>query len=442
MTLGQHIQFLRKNAGLSQESLGEALGVSRQAVSKWEADGAIPELDTLIAMSRLFGISLGQLLQLEEPQHHQDDEADQTDQDSMPDNHLEELLRSYAEQNQAARSRHRTIQWAAAGLGLCLLIGGGLYAVNRITELQQNLYSLESQISNLRSSVNQEINDITYRISEALEEQDNILADHSMTPVDIDIDKGALLYRLTASLKEVNTASKGQFVLNYTTTDGKSSTVESAMLDGPQFDGSVWLPFNYHTDVMLLVTDPDGTQRTQKMDVIYDAHEDYYRLWGEAHTGYSTRPLSEDEMNFTFDGTYMVFFPDVPKGLDFDLAVSEIKVELYHNDKLIEQADMVPIELRGADNNSSTEAAIQVAPSDTAAAIAPTGEDQLYGLKEVFDFNLKVKEGDIIKAIFSMTDNHGRTVYETGDHDKAIRIIKNKNRFSIQSIELAEDMLP
>lgn len=38
MTLGQNIQSLRKNAGLSQEALGEALGVSRQAVSKWESD--------------------------------------------------------------------------------------------------------------------------------------------------------------------------------------------------------------------------------------------------------------------------------------------------------------------------------------------------------------------------------------------------------------------
>ena len=38
MTLGQRIQALRKEKGLSQEALGEALGVSRQAVSQWEAD--------------------------------------------------------------------------------------------------------------------------------------------------------------------------------------------------------------------------------------------------------------------------------------------------------------------------------------------------------------------------------------------------------------------
>lgn len=51
--------------GISQEALGEKLNVSRQAVSKWEADGAVPEVDKLIALGRLFGVSLNELLQVE-----------------------------------------------------------------------------------------------------------------------------------------------------------------------------------------------------------------------------------------------------------------------------------------------------------------------------------------------------------------------------------------
>ena len=61
-TIGQRICGQRKKLGLSQEALGERLGVSRQAISKWEADGAIPEIDKLIALSRLFGVSVGWLL--------------------------------------------------------------------------------------------------------------------------------------------------------------------------------------------------------------------------------------------------------------------------------------------------------------------------------------------------------------------------------------------
>ncbi len=67
MTLGQRIQAERRRLGLSQEGLGEALGVTRQAVSKWEADGAVPDTDKLIALSRLFGLTLNELLQVEQP---------------------------------------------------------------------------------------------------------------------------------------------------------------------------------------------------------------------------------------------------------------------------------------------------------------------------------------------------------------------------------------
>lgn len=67
MTLGQRIQEQRKKLNLSQEALGEAMGVSRQAISKWEGDLTIPEIDKLIGLSKLFGVSLNQLLGVEEP---------------------------------------------------------------------------------------------------------------------------------------------------------------------------------------------------------------------------------------------------------------------------------------------------------------------------------------------------------------------------------------
>ena len=66
LTLGQRIAAERKKSGLSQESLGDRLGVSRQAISKWEADAAIPEIDRLIALSRLFSVSVADLLGIEE----------------------------------------------------------------------------------------------------------------------------------------------------------------------------------------------------------------------------------------------------------------------------------------------------------------------------------------------------------------------------------------
>lgn len=66
MTTGQRIAQKRKEAGLSQETLGAELGVSRQSIYKWESDTALPEIDKLVALSRRFGVTVGWLLGVEE----------------------------------------------------------------------------------------------------------------------------------------------------------------------------------------------------------------------------------------------------------------------------------------------------------------------------------------------------------------------------------------
>ena len=70
MTFGEKLQKLRARAGLSQDQLAELLDVSRQAVSKWERDEAMPEAEKLVRISRQFGVSTDYLLleELEEPE--------------------------------------------------------------------------------------------------------------------------------------------------------------------------------------------------------------------------------------------------------------------------------------------------------------------------------------------------------------------------------------
>ena len=62
MTLGQRLTQLRTGAGLSQDALAERLGVSRQSVSKWETDASVPELDKLVRLSQVFGVTLDELV--------------------------------------------------------------------------------------------------------------------------------------------------------------------------------------------------------------------------------------------------------------------------------------------------------------------------------------------------------------------------------------------
>ena len=62
MAFSEKLYDLRKKGGLSQEQLAEQLGVSRQAVSKWESGKAIPESDTLVSISEYFHVTLDYLM--------------------------------------------------------------------------------------------------------------------------------------------------------------------------------------------------------------------------------------------------------------------------------------------------------------------------------------------------------------------------------------------
>lgn len=65
MTLGQKITALRKAQGMTQEALSEAIGVTRQTISKWELDASTPDLVYLCALADLFGVTTDSLIRPE-----------------------------------------------------------------------------------------------------------------------------------------------------------------------------------------------------------------------------------------------------------------------------------------------------------------------------------------------------------------------------------------
>ena len=62
MTLGQKIKEIRRKFGLSQEQLAEIMNVSRQAITKWENDGGLPDVTNLQELSKVFGVTVDYLL--------------------------------------------------------------------------------------------------------------------------------------------------------------------------------------------------------------------------------------------------------------------------------------------------------------------------------------------------------------------------------------------
>lgn len=69
LNVGENICRLRAGKGMSQGDLADALGVSRQSISKWETGGAVPELEKLVKLSALFGVTLDELVTGTKPEH-------------------------------------------------------------------------------------------------------------------------------------------------------------------------------------------------------------------------------------------------------------------------------------------------------------------------------------------------------------------------------------
>ena len=201
MTTGQRIAAKRKERNLSQEALGEALGVSRQSIYKWESDASLPDVDKLIALSRLFSVSVGWLLGVEEdapsPTAAQP-ESDNTEERQRQ--MMEEVLRRY----QAAQPKvHRSSREKWAILLLCLLCG---IMLSVILSIDKTLDKLDSKYRALENSVNQITYDTTTELDSMAQRLEDILRAQGDLAVDYDCEIKAfdlLKKTVTLSLRVV-----------------------------------------------------------------------------------------------------------------------------------------------------------------------------------------------------------------------------------------------
>ena len=277
MTLGQRIQELRKQAGLSQEGLGEALGVSRQAVSKWEGDNGVPELDTLIAMSRLFRIPLGQLLGVEEPAGEEESPAP----GGISEEQLEAILRRYSEESRRPEEPEEPQKlpagsWILAGCAVVLAvvvlavgIGKLRGTMNTIRDLQSQISALQSGLSSVSGQVNDISGDLRQQVEQALEEGNRLISTFGYEVVDFDAEAQTVTVRFEATLKEYTAGSRLQFLLDWKHVDGTEGRTLSEEAEGPDFKAVVTLPMNDQLDVTARVKGGDGSLQEQWVDVIY-----------------------------------------------------------------------------------------------------------------------------------------------------------------------------
>lgn len=167
-TLGQRIAAKRKELGLTQSALGEQLGVSRQSIFKWESDAAIPEIDKLIALSRLFQVRLGWLLGVEEEPAPREEPTDFTPRER-------ELLEQMSRQQTALPQWMRRLTIAAAACAAVSLVFSGIalwqsvQTKNRLDALTAQATEIQSYIQSILSYDTPLAKDFQYECTPALD---------------------------------------------------------------------------------------------------------------------------------------------------------------------------------------------------------------------------------------------------------------------------------
>lgn len=150
MTLGQNIQAARKAKGLSQETLAEKIGVSRQALGKWEKDTALPGLDNLQALAAELGTGVDALLGTE------------PSAPAAPAVTLD-AMRNLLSARDAEEKRRRRL-WGCAG-GATFLILAGLLA-GMALQYERQINALNQNYAAIQSSYAAQQADLSAQISE------------------------------------------------------------------------------------------------------------------------------------------------------------------------------------------------------------------------------------------------------------------------------------
>lgn len=368
-TLGRRIQEGRRTAGLSQEALGEQLNVSRQAVSKWESDAAIPELENLIAMSRIFGISVGELLGVEEPSEC----MELSERELAP---LEAIAVRYAgEQKRWMEKRLRTAAVLGAAAVLCILALAAVTGLH-ILDANRRMDSLQTQLDSVRGQ-----STVVYQQPAA---QDPLLAASDVAIVDFDPEAETFTLRLSATPAEQKVGTTAAF---------SAVLADGAVLTRPAegetvFTAEGWtVPMSASVDLSVIFTSGDDV-RTVQMGSLSAAPEDFQfqasAWWNASWSG------KGDSVRLG-DLSLQITAYQIPGQLIKPLELVGVEACLYRNRETAPEL-ILPVE-------------------EAPELWRSSGEVSMENLVDYqTSFRLE-EEGETMTAALRMKDNYGRTTY-------------------------------
>ena len=410
-TLGRRIQEARKAAGLSQESLGERLGVSRQAVSKWEADAAVPELENLIAMSRIFGVTIGALLGVEPEAAEDRSEKDAPEapgegvEGTAPAGELTDrelaAVEAIAKKNLDAAQVVQNPRWSrkkkiAVSAGICgaaltaaLALGSGLSALgSRLDQVQSQVYGIESSVSG-------QIGALAGQIRDLLDEDSNLIAVSQARVTDYDLAAGTVTLQVSAQAKswQDNTTALFTALLS----DGRQFSAEASGKNGT-FTAQNWtLPMDQEILLSASLT-TDGVTAADQMETLYDCLPGNFRLdvWG----GFSQTDWANQWRDFQSDS-----WPQTSKKLTlgglslsishggnthFSPSPSQVEICFYRNQETVPESS-VPV-------------------PEALDLWAEAGFVEMYNWTD-YTFTCELLPGETLTAAVCITDDHGQTTW-------------------------------
>ena len=386
MTLGQRIQELRKQRGMSQEALGDALGVSRQAVSKWEGDNGIPELDTLIAMSRLFEVTVGQLLGVEEAAEQKRETVNEPEENK--EDQVETVLRRYVEQTTKKDERPWISRWGWAVSAAIILTTAFIVMFAQLGSLRSTVKLLRSDLSNLQVDVSNSQSNLSGQIRntiyDVLAEEANPLSTFDWEIVDFDLDDQTATLHLNATMKEYAAGSKLQFSAAWQKVDDTEGQTTGDWVDGPNFQSEITLPLNHNTVIGIRVEDADGNIKEYVIPTpIYELHPDNFHLYARnliapfaiTTKGFAitTETVKAEQSYINIDSVFPAFF--WPEKAELTAYVNDVEV-------MNEIMTIAPSEREENSFNAS--------------------------IKDTY-YELTLENGDTLEIVLVVTDNLGRT---------------------------------
>lgn len=264
LTLGQRIAELRKTAGLSQEELAETLGVTRQAISKWESDGAIPEVDKLITLARKFDVPVGVLLGVEEPQAPEAEALTDGQLDAV-----EQIVGRYlAAREEQERQKPKRRRWPRV-LAAVVIVAVVWWTVARISGLQNRINRIDNSLGNLQNTLSDQVSHLSWTVRDLLEEGASLLAESTCTPTAVDPETETLL--LTASVTPKRYTEGMTATLVAAPEDGQAVTGEMTLNPGTATFTLEGLRVPLADPIALSVqfTEQDGTVQTAALETLY-----------------------------------------------------------------------------------------------------------------------------------------------------------------------------